>query len=168
MTVKKKDIQIFADPVNQKIVELLIKNELTPFDLMKKLNKPILAVWKRVNDMENAGIIKFVRQKKKIGGPVLRIYRSSAVIFIDEDFSFLNGSIIPVASVWKDLNREIFKYIDDNNEIPNGIDPINYASLVFIKSLKIVMSKPDEILRKLSMLEESAEKGIKDIKMKGQ
>ncbi len=166
MTVKKSDIQLFSDPLNQKIIEMLIKEELTPFDLMKRLNKPILSIWKRVNDMDNAGIIKFVKQKKKIGGPVLRVYRSSAVIFIDEDFSFLNGGILPVSHVWKEINREIFKLIDENNEIPSNVEPIAYASLMFMKSLRSVMSNSEEILKKLSIMEQNMEKEMKGVNLK--
>ncbi len=165
MTVKKKDIHIFSDPLNQKMIDLLIRNEMTPLDLMKKFNKPILSVWKRVNDMENANIIKFIKQKKKIGGPILRVYRASAVIYVDEDLSFLNGSV-PVMNVWKELNGEIFKLIDENNDIPPGVDPVNYASLVFLKSLKTVISNSNEILKKLTLMEDDIQKSVKDIKLK--
>lgn len=152
--VEKKYIGIFSDELCKKILIEVIKKELTPMDLARILRKPILAIWKRLDDMSKANIVEVVGVKRKIGGPLMRLYRAKAVIFLTDNFSILYPDTYPAFNIIKEFNIEILKNLEKYNQIPNEADPMLYSAWAFLKAFTETLRNTDLINKKLRELEE--------------
>jgi hypothetical protein len=134
--VEKKYIGIFSDELCKKILIEVIKKELTPMDLARILRKPILAIWKRLDDMSKANIVEVVGVKRKIGGPLLY------------------PDTYPAFNIIKEFNIEILKNLEKYNQIPNEADPMLYSAWAFLKAFTETLRNTDLINKKLRELEE--------------
>ncbi|MEM0174191.1 MAG: hypothetical protein QXI16_06780, partial [Sulfolobaceae archaeon] len=82
-------------------------------------------------------------------------YRASAVIYLVDDFVVIYPDKYSIFfNIFKDLNIEFLKNLEKYNQIPNGVDPIKYAALAFLRAFTETLKNRDFLDKKLSEIEE--------------
>lgn len=174
--IDSKGLKLLEDPINQKIVESLIQNELSVKELSRKFNTPLTTMWRRVKALEKAGILEVTR-KKKTKNIEIKYYRATAALYLAKDLltSLPIPSYTPKSKEVKELYERYlkiaYKVLDEElkyNTVPENVDPIDYAILLDIYSnckiltsqdtvseLKELLKRTEDILR--SVLEKRRE-----------
>ncbi|BCU69940.1 ArsR/SmtB family transcription factor [Stygiolobus caldivivus] len=148
MFLKEEQIKLILDPLNYKILELLINEELNPTQISQKLDIPIPTVWRRLNKLEKGGLIEVVKVTR-LNNIRSKFYRAKAVYYsfpITFKVSPKDEKVKEIYERFTKILTEIYGLIGKYNTIPPGVDPIDYSVLLdVIANLEVVLEKEEEI-----------------------
>ncbi|MEM3186650.1 MAG: winged helix-turn-helix domain-containing protein [Conexivisphaerales archaeon] len=83
--------RLLYDPLNLKIVRILLQREMSTSELSRKIQAPVVRVWRRLGKLKEAGIIE-VRKVVKVGNLEKKIWGASALRYVPSDLFAINLS----------------------------------------------------------------------------
>jgi len=132
MVVNKEQVNLLFDKLNVMIIKEIIREPLNVTQISERLNEPIPTVWRRLKRLEKGGLIEAVKVEK-VGKFKVKYYRAKALYYALPNFIQIHPRDIKVKFLYEKLlslrNRVLQAY---PNEIPDDVDPIDYAVLMDI------------------------------------
>ena len=148
MVLKEEQVRLILDPINYKILELLVNEELNPTQISQRLNIPIPTVWRRLRKLEKGGLIEVVKVER-LRNFRSKFYRAKAVYYsfpIALKVSPRNEKVKEVYERMTKILMEIRGRIEKYNNIPPGVDPIDYSILLDVMAnFETVLEKEKEV-----------------------
>ncbi len=148
------ETRLLSDLLNQMIVRELVASERSVTALARRLDSPVLKVWRRVQKLEASNLVEVSRAQKS-GNVETKMYRATATSYVPQqflDFRPRDPSLSEAFSIYSDLRRRITTSISDSNEIPDGVDPLDYSFYANMRAFVKVFGDP-EMRKKVSALE---------------
>jgi len=129
MVIEGKTIQLFYDKINLEIIKTLIRSEMSVTALSQKFNIPLATMWRKIKKLEKEGLIE-VTKKEKIRNLEVKYYRASAVYYIEKNpiqFEPRDPMLAKAIQLYRMLSQKVIELENQKNEIPKGVDPIDYS-----------------------------------------
>ena len=162
LILNEDQAKLILDNINFKILELLVSEELNATSLSEKLKVPLPTLWRRLSKLEKYGLIEVTRIERKRNFKT-KYYRAKAVYFV-LPLSIPLHPKDPIARKALEFLSVLKKIMDDKykkyNEIPKGIDPMDYAVILdtfvtfstFLEKEEEMRKILDEVERRLLSL----------------
>lgn len=168
----EKGVKLLQEPLNRKIVESLIRSELSIKALSEKFNTPLATIWRRVKELEKAGVVEVVK-KERIKNIEIKYYRAAATLYIPKNpvinFAPRSKELKEIHEKYAILMNKIIQEELKYNEVPEQVDPIDYTlalelyatckiltSEETVSTLKEILKKTERILTELQETKEQA------------
>jgi sugar-specific transcriptional regulator TrmB len=162
LILNEDQAKLILDNINFKILELLVSKELNATSLSEKLKVPLPTIWRRLSKLEKYGLIEVTKIERKRNFKT-KYYRAKALYYALP----LNIPLHPkdpLARKVLEFLSSLKKIMDDKykkyNEIPKGIDPVDYAVILdafvtfstFLENEEEIRKILDEVKQRLLSL----------------
>lgn len=138
------ETRALADLLNQMIVRELVLSDRSVGSLAKRLNTSPLKLWRRVRRLESLGLVE-VRGTRRSGNIQTKLYRAAATSFIPRQFLDLrpkDARLLEALKIYSQIQREMREKVAEANEIPEGVDPLDYSFYVSMRALASFLQEP--------------------------
>jgi DNA-binding Lrp family transcriptional regulator len=133
----QKGTVLVLDPLNQTLLKNLVMSESSISELAGKLNLPTLKLWRRMQKLLKANLIEVVRTEK-VGNIEKKFYRATATGYIPEhqflEFKPKDANLQEAFRIYTEIQNKIALKISALGEVPNGVDPIDFALFASIQA----------------------------------
>lgn len=149
----QEETKAVSDLLNQTILRELVGSELSISSLAKRLEVPVLKVWRRVQRLESLRLVEVSRTRKS-GNIETKLYRASAVRFVPNDFlSFKprDPRLLEAFAIFSEFQGEYTRLVSELNEIPEGWDPVDYLFYASMRAFAEAHGQP-QAWKKVSTL----------------
>ncbi|MGH9920420.1 MAG: winged helix-turn-helix domain-containing protein [Nitrososphaerales archaeon] len=150
---------LVSDMKNQLMMKELVVSEYSVTELANKLNIPTVTLWKRMQRLLSAGMIEVSRIRKS-GNLETKLYRATAARYIPAellDIKPRNKRLSEAFEVYSEIQKIGMTLLSLMNQIPEGVNPVDYGIYANMKAFIQVFGMPD-FQRKISELEEKLSK----------
>ncbi len=143
---------------NQMILKELVESEGSVTELARKLNIPMVTLWKRMQKLLAANLVELSRVKKS-GNLEKKLYRATAARFVPAQllsFKPKDRHLREASEVYSQIQNMGVKLLTQTYEIPEDADPSDYALYANLLAFVQVSRMPDferrvaELQKKLS------------------
>jgi DNA-binding Lrp family transcriptional regulator len=145
MVVDDKASELLVDRLNQKMVRELVFSEYSIAELSRKLNIPPIKTWRRIQKLVEAKVVEVARVDK-VKNLQKKIYRATATNFLPRQFLDLKPDderLRKTLKTYLEIQGEVMNRMSAFSEIPEGVNPIDYAIYAAAKSLCLLFVDPD-------------------------
>jgi hypothetical protein len=135
---------LVSDPINQSILNNLVRTELSISDLSKKLNIPTLKLWRRMQKLAKANIVE-VSKTEKVGNIEKKLYRTTATWFTPQqyfDFKPKDQNLQEAFEIYSDIQKKSMAIISAFGDIPKEADPIDFSLFANMQAFAKVCGEP--------------------------
>jgi hypothetical protein len=133
----QKGTILVLDPLNQTLLKNLVVSEASISELAAKLNLPTLKLWRRMQKLLKANLIEIVRTEK-VGNIKKKFFRATATGYIPQhqflEFKPKDANLQEAFRIYTEIQNKIALKISALGEVPNGVDPIDFALYASIQS----------------------------------
>jgi hypothetical protein len=133
----QKGTILVLDPLNQTVLKNLVVSESSISELAAKLNLPTLKLWRRMQKLLKANLIEVVRTEK-VGNIEKKFFRATATGYIPQhqflEFKPKDANLQEAFRIYTAIQNKIALKISALGEVPNGVDPIDFALFASIQS----------------------------------
>ncbi len=140
----QKTSPLVTDPTNQLILRELVTKEHAISDLAKKLNLPILTIWRRMQKLQKAELVEQTATQK-VGNIEKKLYRSTAAWFAPQqyfNFKPKNPALAEAFDIYQGIQNSMMAVMSTYNEIPKNADPTDYSLFINMQVFADVCGKP--------------------------
>lgn len=151
----QEETRAVSDLLNQTILRELVGSELSVTGLAKRLDVPVLKVWRRVQRLESLRLVE-VSETRKSGNIQTKLYRASAARFVPNDFLSFKPSdprLLDAFAIFSEFQGQYARLVSEFNEIPDGWDPVDYLFYASMRAFAQVHGQP-QAWKKVSTLAE--------------
>ena len=146
--INKEQADLLLDPINVKIVELLINEELNPTQISEKAKIPISTVWRRLKKLEKAGIVEVTRAEKKRNFRTI-FYRAKALYYalpFNPDLRPKDPLVVEIYQKVLELREKAMMKAMAYNDVPPTVDPVDYAvALDVLSNFEVLLENENEV-----------------------
>ena len=143
--LNQDETKLLSDLLNQRIIRELVLSERSITDLANRLDTPTLKVWRRMQKLEELGLIELSRTQKS-GNIETKKYRASATGFVPQqflDFKPKDDRLRQAFATYSQIHAAVTDLISSANEIPAETDPVDYSFYASMKSFAEVLTRPE-------------------------
>lgn len=141
----RKGTLLVLDPLNQTLLKNLVMSESSISELAVKLNLPTLKLWRRMQKLLKANLIEVVRTEK-VGNIEKKFFRATATGYIPQhqflEFKPKDADLQEAFRIYTEIQNKIFVKISALGEVPNGVNPIDFALFASIQSFAQICTDP--------------------------
>ena len=160
--VSENQARLLNDQINLKIIKNLVERELSVSELSREVGIPVLKIWRRVQALIKEGLIEQTRSEH-VANLEKKMYRATAARYTArEPFEWKpkNKSLVVSHQKFMQIRAELIKSIQGMNDIPQDVDPIDYAWAVDLYAICKTYLR-DEVQAKLQgILDNLAESNL--------
>jgi len=153
-----KATTLVSDALNQRILKELVMAPHSVSDLSRKLNVPVLKIWRRIQHLTEAKLIE-VAGSRKIGNLEQKLYRATATQFVPQQLFQVKPS------AYSKIQGEMLKIFSSFDDIPKEGDPTDLVLYAQMLSFAEVFEKPgvqESIVEIKEHLANFRQRGIKN------
>lgn len=114
-------------------------------ELATKLNLPTLKLWRRMQKLLKANLIEVVRTEK-VGNIEKKFFRATATGYIPQhqflEFKPKDANLQEAFRIYTEIQNKIALKISALGEVPNGVDPIDFALFASIQAFAQICTEP--------------------------
>ncbi|HEV2389472.1 MAG TPA: winged helix-turn-helix domain-containing protein [Nitrososphaerales archaeon] len=125
----QSETKLLSDLLNQLILRELVVAERSVSGLAKKLDSPVLKLWRRMQKLESAGLIEVSRTQKS-GNIETKMYRATATSYVPQQFFEFKPKdplLLEAFEIYSEFRKRFAALLASSNEIPPGADPVDYS-----------------------------------------
>jgi len=137
--------RLSSDLLNQRILRELVMSEFSATGLSRRLDVPVLKLWRRIQKLETAGLIE-VSSTLKSGNIEKKLYRATATNFIPQqflEFEPKDPQLSEVFEIYSGIHKKIVAKLANSREIPKDADPVDYSIYASMKAFAEVCGEGD-------------------------
>jgi len=145
---------LVSEVKNQLILRELVYSECSVGELARRVRIPEVTLWKHLQKLLAVGLVE-VTQVKKVGNLEKKFYRSTAANFIPAQFMSpkpKDPRLLEAFNVYSQIQQMTMASQALNFEIPEGVNPVDYAFYAGLKTF-VQVNKDPEFQRKVAELE---------------
>lgn len=146
---------LLYDLHNQMILKELVESECSVTELARKLNIPMVTIWKRMQKLLAANLVELSRTKRS-GNLEKKMYRATAARYVPAqllDFKPKDRRLFEASEIYSQIQNMGVKLLTQSYEIPGGVNPSEYALYAGLRAFVQVSRMPD-FERRVAELEE--------------
>jgi len=135
---------LVSDPINQSILNNLVRTEHSISDLSKKLNIPTLKLWRRMQKLAKANLVEVTRTEKT-GNIEKKLYRTTATWFAPQqyfDFKPKDQNLQDAFEIYSDIQKKSMVIISAFGDVPKEADPIDFSLFANMQAFAKVCGEP--------------------------
>ena len=120
---------LISDPLNLMILRELVLSDYSVSELARKFHTPTLKTWRRVQKLLAAGLIE-LSKTAKVNNIEKKLYRAAATNYIPQQFLDAkpkDANLTEACKIFAEIQRGIVLSVSKFQDIPDGIEPIDYA-----------------------------------------
>ncbi|MEM0117286.1 MAG: winged helix-turn-helix domain-containing protein [Conexivisphaerales archaeon] len=144
LLLDEKGSRLLYDPLNIKILRILIQSEMSASEVSRKVSIPVVRGWRRLERLREAGIVE-VRRIVKVGNIEKKIYGASALRYVPAELLNVfpsDPNLKSAYSLYLQLQRrmmeEQFSLEMEVNRTKNLLDLYIYTDLLaFVKVMEL-------------------------------
>lgn len=155
MLLDEAATRLLYDPLNLKLVRLLLQDEMSISELSRKLNVPVVRVWRRLEKLRKHGIVE-IRKIINIRNIQKRLYGASAMRYVPSEIFTIMPSDPNLKNAYLLFLEIQKKLLDEQNKVEPGVK-INPFDSYFYTDLKAFVSvmnteETEMLLKKIELL----------------
>ena len=142
--LNERETVIVTDTLNQLMLKELVDSEYSVTELSRKLNVPVLKLWRRMQKLLSAGMIE-LSSTIKVGNVEKKLYRATAARFASAqlfEFKPKDPRLLEAFEIYSDLNKEVMASYLKFGEIPKDVDPIDFGLYATMLAFTEVLGRP--------------------------
>ncbi|MEM0121520.1 MAG: winged helix-turn-helix domain-containing protein [Thermoprotei archaeon] len=155
-----KALRLVQDPLNQKILGLLVRGAHNVSWLSKNLNESPLKVWRRVRQLESEGLVeeRGVLRERNLEA---KLYRATAARYIPRgvlDYVPEDEWLKQAYTLYREIQTKILRVLLTYDRIPESVNPIDFCVATDIYAYTSVLTEQEtqqKLRTMLSLLEKS-------------
>jgi hypothetical protein len=135
---------LVSDPINQSILNVLVRTELSISELSKKLDIPTLKLWRRMQKLAKANLVEVTRMEK-VGNIEKKLYRTTATWFAPQqyfDFKPKDPNLQEAFEIYSDIQKKSMVIISELGDIPKDADPTDFSLFANMQAFAKVCGEP--------------------------
>lgn len=156
--VDGKALRLVEDPLNQRILRLLVDSELSVNKLSKKLGEPPLKIWRRIQQLKSEGLVE-ESGGVRIRNLEVKLFRATAVRYIPRgafDYEPEDELVRRAYKLFHEIQSKILGMLLDYDVIPPNVNPIDFSVAADLYVYAKLLTK-EETQRKLKTILEALE-----------
>ena len=145
---------LLYDLHNQMILKELVESERSVTELARKLNIPMVTLWKRMQKLIAADLVELSGVKKS-GNLEKKMYRATAARYVPAqllNFKPKDRRLLEAAEIYSQIQNMGMALLTKTNEIPADADPADYALYANLRAF-VQLSRMPNFERRVAELE---------------
>ena len=145
---------LVSEVKNQLILKELVFSQYSVRELAGRVRMPEVTLWKHLQKLLAAGLVE-VSEVKKVGNLEKKLYRAAAANFIPAQFTNprpKDPRLLEAFETYSQIQQMIMAVQAHNSEIPEGVNPVDYAFYMGLKAF-VEVNKDPEFHRRVAELE---------------
>lgn len=129
MVVDGKALRLVEDPLNQRILRLLVGSELSVNRLSKMLGEPPLKIWRRVQQLKSGGLVE-ESGGVRIRNLEVKLFRATAARYIPRgafDYEPEDDMLRRAYTLFHEIQSKILGMLLDYDIIPPNVNPVDFC-----------------------------------------
>jgi len=165
MVVEGKTLQLVLDPLNRRILEMLVEADRSVKTLSKSLGEQPLKVWRRVQRLRANGLI-VESGRRRTRNLEEKLYRAAAAYYVSREALSYEPKDTLVGEAYKiyvGIRRRMLGALMAYQDVPEKVSPQDFFLATDMYVFAKVLTQPEtqkEIRKLLELLEESPLKDL--------
>ncbi len=129
MVVDGRALRLVEDPLNQRVLKLLVRSELSVNKISKTLGEPPLKIWRRIQQLKGEGLVEESGSTRARNLEV-KLYRATAARYIPRgafDYEPEDDALKQEYTLFHGIQSETLKMLLNYDSIPPNVNPIDYC-----------------------------------------
>ncbi|MDG6909376.1 MAG: helix-turn-helix transcriptional regulator [Nitrososphaerota archaeon] len=164
--LEAEDAGLLDDSLNARVVRELVFADRSVAELSKKLDVPMVKMWRRIAKLTRAGVIEQTGSKR-IRNLESKVYRARAPKYVSKralDLEPRGKAVREAYALYSDIQQDISKALSRFEEVPERLDPADFAAFADMHAFCRVLLHPDTRQKLLVLREKlSRMEGLSDL-----
>jgi biotin operon repressor len=129
MVVNGRAMRLLQDPLNQRVLKLLVESELSVKRLSRLLGESPLKIWRRVQRLKEEGLVEETRSVH-VRNLEVKLFRATSARYIPREtleYEPKEDTLKRAYALFYEIQSKILSLLHEYEVIPSNVNPIDFC-----------------------------------------